>query len=227
MAAFTTEKQALHDIIARCLVVNGRGQSSSTPWKLLIGLAVAAILSRGVIAQFPPHNFIDEHEEHSEIIEEELNEIPMSGRFTICGFEEQLIKPGNNNIDGDWKLEFSAGGVTHIARLQMEGASGAMRVIFPNGSVDQTMQLYNSSKGIVLLGFYPVDPNTGESVPSYKADNFLIRQEIDSSWTIVNCDDGGNTSPLLQLSLLGMRSLKTNSVAATKSSQQAIVLGIT
>ena len=49
MAGFTPEKQALHDIIARCLVVNGKSQSTTTPWKVLVGLAVVAILSRLVL----------------------------------------------------------------------------------------------------------------------------------------------------------------------------------
>jgi uncharacterized RDD family membrane protein YckC len=60
MAGFTPEKQALHDIIARCLVVNGKGQSDSIPWQLLIGLAVAAIIGgRVILAQIPASTSVD------------------------------------------------------------------------------------------------------------------------------------------------------------------------
>ncbi|MFB2974491.1 RDD family protein [Aerosakkonema sp. BLCC-F183] len=235
MAGFTSEKQALHDIIARCLVVNGSGQSTAIPWKIIIGLAITAILSRGVIAQFPSTPVTPKPdptptpiptrsgsptisptltptetatptptETTTSQVETNNSGIPKSGKFTICGSEEQLIEPGNNNIDGDWKLQFSGGATTHIARLKMQGDSGIMRVIFPDssgegrkvGKVDQTMQLYSSSQGLVLLGFNPVNPDTGERVTSYQADNFLIKQELDGSITIKNCDDGGNISPV-------------------------------
>lgn len=227
MAGFTPEKQALHDILARCLVVNGNSQSATIPWKVLVGLVVVAILSREVLAQIPVTSVSQDNsnQETTEIpsgnttppvtstptdtpTPESSNTgdngtIPTSGRFTICGSEEQLIEPGNNNIDGDWKLEFSAGATVHVARLQMKGDSGIMRVIFPDSSgdeskvskVDQTMQLYTSSQGLVLLGFNPVNPDNGESVP-YNSDNFLIKQELDSSFTLLNCDDGGNRSPV-------------------------------
>jgi uncharacterized RDD family membrane protein YckC len=259
MAGFTPEKQALHDIIARCLVVNGKGQSDSIPWQLLIGLAVAAIIGgRVILAQIPASTSVDTTRSETRTRETSpptdnsntststtetppsetspptdnsnrststtetppsetspptdnsnrststTETIPKSGRFTICGSEERLIEPGNLNIDGDWRLEFSGGGSPHIARLKMQGDSGIMRVIFPDssgdetqvGKVDQTMQLYNSSQGLVLLGFNPVNPDTGEPVKSYHADNFLIRREFDGSITVTNCDDGGNRSPV-------------------------------
>ncbi|NJM61894.1 MAG: RDD family protein [Oscillatoriales cyanobacterium RU_3_3] len=48
MAGYTQEKQALHDIIARCYVVNGRGQSSSISWKPIVVLAIAVLVSKGI-----------------------------------------------------------------------------------------------------------------------------------------------------------------------------------
>jgi uncharacterized RDD family membrane protein YckC len=53
MVAFTPEKQALHDIISKCLVVNGSIRSGAIPWKLLIGLTVAAIVAGRILLHAP------------------------------------------------------------------------------------------------------------------------------------------------------------------------------
>jgi uncharacterized RDD family membrane protein YckC len=247
MAAFTPEKQALHDIIARCLVVNGSGKSITIPWKLLVGLAIALILSRGFIDKLPDQQITIDTDQTQEQTSEPTPEpdpeptpeatpeptpvqppvseigipsearqflqetpaptennpnIPTSGKFTICGSEEQLLEYDNVVIDGDWKFQFSNGvGAIHIARIKMQGGSGIMRVVFPDpneaggfGKVQQTMHLYRSSQGLVVLGFNPINPDTGNPVNSYLADNFLIRQEFDGSTTVRNCGDGGDGS---------------------------------
>ncbi len=235
MAAFTPEKQALHDIMARCLVVNGSGQSITIPWKLIIGLAIAAILSGRIIDAIPtvsidpcetnpnlpecqPQNPCETNPNLLECLPPDAKNflektpyptennpnIPTSGRFTICGSEEQLLEYDNVVIDGDWKFQFSnGGGAIHIARIKMQGGSGIMRVVFPDpneaggfGKVQQTMHLYRSSQGLVVLGFNPINPDTGNPVNSYLADNFLIRQEFDGSTTVRNCGDGGDGSPV-------------------------------
>lgn len=237
MAFFTQEKQALHDIIARCLVVDGSSESRKIPWKMLIGLAIAAIVTGRVLSQVPDGNSAvnigsspspsitaspsislsestatptptptlstqTSDTQTSAATRTGITSIPTRGTFTICGSSQQLIEPGNGNINGDWRLEFSgANGTTHIARLQMQGASGKMRVAFPDvngtqGIVDQTMQLYTSSQGLFLLGFNPVDANTGAARTSYNADNLLIRRELNGSVTVINCDEAGNRSPV-------------------------------
>ena len=53
MAGYTEEKQALHDIIARCYVVNGRGQSSSISWKPIVVMAIAVLVSKGIFSLVP------------------------------------------------------------------------------------------------------------------------------------------------------------------------------
>ena len=235
MAAFTPEKQALHDIMARCLVVNGSGQSITIPWKLIIGLAIAAILSGRIIDAIPtvsidpcetnpnlpecqPQNPCETNPNLLECLPPDAKNflektpyptennpnIPTSGRFTICGSEEQLLEYDNVVIDGDWKFQFSNGaGAIHIARIKMQGDSGIMRVVFPDpseaggfGKVQQTMHLYRSSQGLVVLGFNPMNPETGNPVTSYQPDKFLIRQEFDGSTTVRNCGDGGDGSPV-------------------------------
>lgn len=59
------------------------------------------------------------------------------------------------------------------------------------------MQLYTSARGLVLLGFNPIDVETEQLSKNYKADNLIIRQELDSSITIINCDDAGNRSSVI------------------------------
>ncbi len=119
----------------------------------------------------------------------------------ICGSEESLIDPGKFNIDGDWRLRWSGGGYIHEAILKMQGKSGEMLVRAPdlnNGGqrfVYQTMQLYNSSRGLVLLGSNPVDYKTQNPSQNYAADNFLIAVE-NNKLTITNCDNAGNNSPV-------------------------------
>jgi uncharacterized RDD family membrane protein YckC len=245
MAAFTPEKQALHDVLARCLVVNGSGQSTAIPWKILVGLVLAAIISGRIIDAIPtvPPNPCETNPTLPECqppnpcetnptlpgcqppnpepggempreAKEFLNEmpdppgrnpnIPTRGRFNLCGSDLQLLEYANVNIDGDWKFQFSnGGGAIHVARIKMQRNAGIMRVVFPDnseasgiGKVQQTMQLYRSSQGLVALGFNPINPDTGNPVTSYQADNFLIRQEWDGSITVRNCDDGGDGSPV-------------------------------
>ena len=238
MALFTPEKQALHDIIARCWVIDDRGHSATIPWKPLIVVAVLGILlGRGILPQIIPQKISDnsasgiptETPSPSPINSSESTPSPSLGvgtippqvlsrlqeltldniqitdvatprTYPICGAPLQILAPNNNEqLNLDWKLDWTQGGVAYVSRLKMQGTSGKMRSISPDGkggltTVDETMQLYTSARGLVLLGFNPIDVDTQKSRQDYKADNLIIRREIDSSVTIINCDDGGNNS---------------------------------
>lgn len=216
MAAFTPEKQALHDIIARCLVVKGPGQSTSISWKPLLGLLVGAIAAGRVVSQIPQSSVTS----NLGVTRRNANRIsppkprntnnsagnnntfaPKSRRSNVCGSQELLIDPGKNNLDGNWRLQWTGGSALYVATLEMQGPRGNMTVLFPDGrgsrhTVRQNMQLYTSSQGLFLLGSNPIDTKTGSRFPTYFPDNFLIRTELDGSLTVLNCDNGGNRSPV-------------------------------
>ena len=225
MAAFTPEKQALHDIIARCLVVKGQGQSTTISWKPLVGLLVGAVAAGRVVSQIPQSsitsdlgvarsnqnrvnssepgnaNSSDRNNNGSNFGGNNNGFVTNTRRANICGSRELLIDPGRNHLDGNWILQWTGGGALYLAKLEMQGARGNMTVLFPNGrggrnTVRQNMQLYTSSKGLVLLGSNPIDTTTGSRFSTYFPDNFLIRTELDGSLTVINCDDGGNRSPV-------------------------------
>lgn len=159
MAFFTPEKQALHDIIARCLVVNGNGQSITVPWKTVIGLIVAAVVAGRVISQIPenslnpgstsentnvgtntpslPSENQDNKQNNNNATENQnLNNATTSinsetpSANNILGLE--LAQP-NNNLYGVWELEFASGVIQHQALLSMRGTSGVMVVRLPDG----------------------------------------------------------------------------------------------
>lgn len=131
----------------------------------------------------------------------ESEPIPANADATIlfCGEEIPVTSDTNINFDGDWDLEWSGSGAIYRARLIMEGTAGEMIVEFPGDSgpeyVLQAMTLYNSSRGLILQGSDPVDPETEEPVTTYASDSLLVRQSA-NDFTITNCDEVGNTSPV-------------------------------
>ncbi|CCQ58360.1 hypothetical protein CWATWH0402_1691 [Crocosphaera watsonii WH 0402] len=62
--------------------------------------------------------------------------------------------------------------------------------------VEQTMRLENSSRGILILGYNPVYPNTNRRHPTYFADNFLLQRRPSGQVVIGTCDDAGRCSPV-------------------------------
>lgn len=204
MAFFTPEKQALHDIIARCLVVNGNGQAITIPWKTVIGLAITTIVAGRLISQIPETNSSDttvvnnppatrnqstentDNNQSSNIPNtnnSENQENPPSRNNNVFGLE--LVQP-NDNLFGVWQLEFANGAVQHQALLSMRGTSGVMLVRLADGqggtqTIRQNMKLWSSAKGLVLIGKNPINPKTNNLVATYSPDNFLIAVQPDNS----------------------------------------------
>jgi uncharacterized RDD family membrane protein YckC len=248
MALFTPEKQALHDIIARCLVVNDQGQNRKINWTpLVIVLVVATLMGRIVLPQLPANNSVTDNQvspvssvtdsptpttpeptespstpaESTNIPAKvmaflegvTLDDIKISNfdaprTYKLCGKPLLILNPGNNdNLTGDFKLEWAARGDTYVGRLKMQGQSGKMRIVTTEGAnlkvVDQTMQLYKSAKGYILLGFNPLNVQTQQQDTTYSADNLIIRRELDQTVTIINCDDSGESSPVISESFNG------------------------
>ncbi|MBD2199119.1 MULTISPECIES: RDD family protein [Calothrix] len=188
MALFTPEKQALHDIIARCLVVKGSGQSVAIPWKALIGLAIAAVLAGRVLAQVPGATIAPTPTDTNTDPPVTENDKPSSNTSNNCAsltnniFQLELTE-ANTYINGNWKLGFANGIVQHEGLLSMKDSSGILIVRFPDDdgstkTVRQNMQLCSSARGLVLLGENPIDLKTNETSPTYAPDNFIIAQGI-------------------------------------------------
>ena len=175
MAAYTPEKQALHDIMARCYVVNGRGQSNSITWKPLVGLAIAVLVSKGIVAQVPssPPETKPPETKQSTPPETKPPENQIFGELT------PVSSSVYSQTNGVWKLEFAAGITQHQAILSMSGDSGFMVVQLPNGQggiqrISQTMRLWQSYQGLVIAGKDPTDIDTKKSSETYAPDNFII-----------------------------------------------------
>ncbi|MCC5600389.1 RDD family protein [Nostoc favosum] len=189
MAAFTPQKQALHDIIARCLVVNGSGQSVTIPWKPLIGLAIAAILAGRVIAQIPGGDkAITPPPDLDSTITPSSSPTPTNITSSDCASKTNNIfglelTEANTDINGNWKLEFAGGVIQHVGYLSMKDSSGIMVVQLPNDqggteTIRQNMKLCSSAKGLVLLGENPIDVDTNQTSPTYAPDNFIIARGV-------------------------------------------------
>ncbi len=222
MAAFTPEKQALHDRMARTVVIECEDESRQFPQKVLLQIAALAIVSR-LIFQLVPATSIPGMPSSStptppptETPSPSPTETPIEtptptptpesdeNRQTIkvCG-EVVTLRNSNQTVDktweGKWEFQFSAGNIKHIARLIIKGNSGTMLTAFREADreviVEQNIRLGTSQRGTWIVGFDPVDPDTKEK-KTYNADNFFIDINPDGSLTGHNCDDGGNLVPI-------------------------------
>lgn len=103
---------------------------------------------------------------------------------------------------GVWKLQYSIHGIVYQSRLTMKGESGTMLTSFFNvgtnqaENVEQTMRLRPSAKGLLLLGYNPVDANTKTQKSDYSPDNFLFQINPDGSKYFWTCDDEQRCSPV-------------------------------
>ncbi|MGK7884493.1 MAG: hypothetical protein AB4057_07685 [Crocosphaera sp.] len=101
---------------------------------------------------------------------------------------------------GCWKLIYSVGGIVHESFLVINGSGGKMLTTYFNTNtqrtdyVEQTMRLKNSPRGILILGYNPVYPNTSRRHPTYAADNFLLQVGTDGKVAIAMMDDAGYSS---------------------------------
>ena len=192
MVGYTPEKQALHDIIARCYIVNGRGQSSSISWKPLAGLAIAVLISKGIFSQVPKNsNLVKEPETINSSTPAPTPEPTPEPTPAPTPTPEptenntglgELISPPpgvESQTNGVWGLEFAVGATQHQAILSINGDSGFMVVRLPDGqggikNIGQTMKLRQSYKGLVIVGQDPTDIDTDKPSETYQPDNFLI-----------------------------------------------------
>jgi serine/threonine protein kinase len=113
----------------------------------------------------------------------------------IFGSTEALSAP-TDSIDGTWQLNWALDGSTHEGTLTVKGNQGQLRVAATgNGQTDriqETMRLWSSSRGLILLGYNPIDLSTKAASTSYSPDNFLFEPQSDGTYKVTVCDDGHN-----------------------------------
>lgn len=238
MAFFTPEKQALHDMIARCVVVNGGGEPVNIPWKSLIALAVGyIILGRVVVGQLPGTASTNTVSPISSNTQTAPTNTPTPAPNILSENNNQQnplfgeLLPANTTIYGVWELNFANGVVQHQALLSMRGTSGLMAVRFPgdNGvtqTVRQNMTLWSSAKGLVLVGNNPIDVKTNTPNPTYAPDNFLIATRPDNSVVLRNYSLSGANKSLtespVERKFLGYPSIGINMVELTPEKRNEV-----
>jgi uncharacterized RDD family membrane protein YckC len=196
MAGFTPDKQALHDIISKCFVVNGKSKFGTIPWKFIIGLAVTLIVvGRISLAQIPdisisppspdpPSSPVIPNPPKSEPVPPKTPSSPQSDNL----FGLELVEPNPSiatSLDGVWKLAFASGPTQHQAILPLKNGLGVMTVQFSNGqdgtqTIKQDMKLWSSAKGLIIVGINPIDVETNAPTNTYSTDNFLIAVQSNS-----------------------------------------------
>ena len=114
----------------------------------------------------------------------------------VFGSPEPLSQP-TDSIDGTWQLGWAIDGSTHQGKLTIDGDQGNLMVTATgkgqkSDRVQETMRLWSSPRGLVLLGYNPIDPSTKAAPTDYSPDNFLFEPQSDGTYTVTRCDDAQN-----------------------------------
>ena len=224
MAAFTTQKQALHDRIAKTVVIEFEDESRQFPQQVLLQLAALAIVSRLIfqltpvtpvpwIALGPTTPATTESTPETSAAPSSTPEPsstptpePPAGNaevLNICG-DTVTIGVVNSNIDlqGKWEFQFFSSNVRHIVIIAIKDNLGTMSTQFFDGelkataTIDQDISLGSSERGTWIVGSNPVDAKTQQKAAKYISDNFFLEISVDGSFKGYNCDDQGKRSPL-------------------------------
>ena len=113
----------------------------------------------------------------------------------LFGSPEPLSDP-TDSIDGTWQLTWASSGSPHKGSLVMQGDQGQLTVTATgkgqSDRVQETMRLWSSPRGLVLLGYNPIDPSTKAASTDYSPDNFLFEPQSNGDYKITLCDDFRN-----------------------------------
>jgi hypothetical protein len=106
-----------------------------------------------------------------------------------------------NPIYGCWRLTWSPVGIVHESRLRMNGYYGTMVTNYYNQrtrrseSVQQSMRLGSSPRGLVIIGSNPVYVGTSYRA-TYNADSLFFQLRPNGSYSFSVYDTGGITAPV-------------------------------
>lgn len=121
---------------------------------------------------------------------------------SVCqklGYQDSRV-----DLDGIWKLSFTAGTTNHETFLIIKKQVGMSLTRYYDSSlkrqrkISQIHVVCQTTKGVVVLGFEPTDIDTnqkGENL-TYSADNYVFSAKADGTMSAVNVDDAGNTAEI-------------------------------
>ena len=142
-------------------------------------------------------------EEESETVDSSSGETTAAASKADVFRQMNCREPSETDyLYGTYQIGWAAQGIRHEGILRVEGDVGKMRIKFFNAGinaedvVDQDMFLATCPQGLILLGENPRTPDTEDLHATYAADNILIRQETNGSFTLMVVDDNGVTAPL-------------------------------
>ena len=107
---------------------------------------------------------------------------------------EPLSQP-TDSIDGTWQLGWAIDGSTHQGKLTIDGDQGNLMVTATGQGAKKAIAfrkpcaLWSSPRGLVLLGYNPIDPGTKAASTDYSPDNFLFEPQSDGTYAVTRCDD--------------------------------------
>lgn len=121
---------------------------------------------------------------------------------SICqklGYQDSRV-----DLDGIWKLTFTAGTTKHETFLVIKKQVGISLTRYYDSNlkrqrkISQLHAVCQTKKGIVILGFEPTDIDTNQKGKdlTYSADNFVLAVETDGTKTAYNLDDAGNMAEI-------------------------------
>jgi serine/threonine protein kinase len=119
-----------------------------------------------------------------------------SRTIKLFGTTDILSEP-TTNMDGTWQLSYIVDRLKHDGTLVMQGKTGTLTTRLSESglgqvqAISQTMRLWSSPRGFILLGYNPVDQEKQAIDLEYSPDNFLFEQQADGSIKVTNCNDRG------------------------------------
>ncbi len=219
---FKPQRQALHDRIAKTVVIDFDGEYKS-PQKVLLQLAALAVVSRLIFNAVPetPLSWLKPIAPNTAMIAQPSSspepstppvpevstspsapETPTSDKDNMYICKDKVVLGSNSNLDGKWEIQYVQANLRHKVSLSMEGQSGKSITQFfdteanTSVTIEQDIKLGTSDRGTWLVGFNPVDAKTKKEVKTYSPDNFFLEINPSGEQGGYKCDDSNSRSPM-------------------------------
>ena len=138
MAGFTSRKQALHDMVAGCLVVNrsaseeliqqGVREAGMPAWAIVLIVLAVSVFPLAILAAVAIPAY------HDFTVRAKVSMAVQTGRQATAAIEEFYAR--NNRLPGDLKeAGVSVSGSQHVESVAMNPTTGAVRVVLTGSSL--------------------------------------------------------------------------------------------